>query len=147
MRRFEKIFFDPSYVPMLFFEAAPGRARTIEKFFFASFAFFTFKLNYCRVTGPQNKIFNKNKLTLICIHLEGTYCSVQSFWGGKVTTTGKNVVFFPGRFLWPGETTRRDKKKFERPMNRRQIREPLKKEGRFSGTFMYWKNVIICQII
>jgi hypothetical protein len=50
---------------MLFFEAAPGRARTIEKFFFAGFAFFTFKLNYCRVTGPQNKIFNKNKLTLV----------------------------------------------------------------------------------
>jgi hypothetical protein len=26
-------FFDPSYVPMRFFEAAPGRARAVEKFF------------------------------------------------------------------------------------------------------------------
>jgi hypothetical protein len=33
MRGFEKIFFDPSYVPMRFFEAAPGCARAIEKFF------------------------------------------------------------------------------------------------------------------
>jgi hypothetical protein len=33
MRRFEKKFFDPSYVLMRFFEAAPGRAHGIEKFF------------------------------------------------------------------------------------------------------------------
>jgi hypothetical protein len=39
----KKIFLDPSYAPMLFFEAAPGRARAIEKFFFAGFAFFTSK--------------------------------------------------------------------------------------------------------
>jgi hypothetical protein len=30
---FEKIFFDPSYVAMRFFKAAPGRARAIKKFF------------------------------------------------------------------------------------------------------------------
>jgi hypothetical protein len=50
---------------MSFFEAAPGRARAIKKFFFAGFAFFTSKWNYCRVTGPQNKIFIKNQLTLV----------------------------------------------------------------------------------
>jgi hypothetical protein len=60
-----KIFFDPSYVPMCFFEVAPGRARAIKKFVFAGFAFFTSKWNYCRVTGPQNKIFVKNQLTLL----------------------------------------------------------------------------------
>jgi hypothetical protein len=32
MRGFEKKFFDPSYVPMHFFEAAPGRARAIKFF-------------------------------------------------------------------------------------------------------------------
>jgi hypothetical protein len=36
-------FFDPSYVPMLFFEAAPGRERAIKKNFFAGFAIFTSK--------------------------------------------------------------------------------------------------------
>jgi hypothetical protein len=41
MRRFEKNFFDPSYVPMRFFEAAQGRARAIKKHFFAGFPFFT----------------------------------------------------------------------------------------------------------
>jgi hypothetical protein len=39
----KKIFFDPSYVPMLFFEAAPGRGRAIKKIFFAGFPFFTSK--------------------------------------------------------------------------------------------------------
>jgi hypothetical protein len=43
MRGFEKIFFDPSYVPMRFFEAAAGGARAIKKIFFACFAFFTSK--------------------------------------------------------------------------------------------------------
>jgi hypothetical protein len=43
MRGFEKKFFDPSYVPMLFFEAAPGRARAIKKIFFDGFPFFTSK--------------------------------------------------------------------------------------------------------
>jgi hypothetical protein len=43
MRGFEKILFDPAYVPMRFFEAAPGRARAIKKFFFAGFLFFTSK--------------------------------------------------------------------------------------------------------
>jgi hypothetical protein len=42
MRGFEKKFFYPSYVPMRFFEAAPGRARAIKKFF-AGFPFFTSK--------------------------------------------------------------------------------------------------------
>jgi hypothetical protein len=39
----EKFFFDPSYVPMRFFEAVPGRARAIKKFVFAGFPFFTSK--------------------------------------------------------------------------------------------------------
>jgi hypothetical protein len=52
-------------VPMRFFEAAPGRA--IKTFVFAGFPFFTSKWNYCRVTGPQNKIFIKNQLTLLDI--------------------------------------------------------------------------------
>jgi hypothetical protein len=39
----KQIFVDPSYVPMRCFEAVPGRARTVEKFFFAGFAFFTSK--------------------------------------------------------------------------------------------------------
>jgi hypothetical protein len=43
MRGFEKILFDPSYVPMHFFEAAPGRARAIKKKFWAGFPFFTSK--------------------------------------------------------------------------------------------------------
>jgi hypothetical protein len=43
MRGFEKNLFYPSYVPMRFFEAAPGRARAIENFFVAGFAFFTSK--------------------------------------------------------------------------------------------------------
>jgi hypothetical protein len=43
MRGFEKQFFDPSYVPMRFFEAAPGQARAIKKNFFAGFPFFTSK--------------------------------------------------------------------------------------------------------
>jgi hypothetical protein len=43
MRGFEKKFFYPSYVPMRFFEAAPGSARTIENFFLSGFAFFTSK--------------------------------------------------------------------------------------------------------
>jgi hypothetical protein len=59
---------DPSYVPVRFFKAAPGRARTIKKIFFAGFPFFTSKWNYCRVTGPQKKIFIKNQLTLLCRH-------------------------------------------------------------------------------
>jgi hypothetical protein len=51
---------------MLFFEAAPGRTSAIEKkFFFVGLALFTSKWNYCRVTGPQNKIFIKNQLTLL----------------------------------------------------------------------------------
>jgi hypothetical protein len=33
MRGFDKKFFYPSYVPMRFFEAAPGRARAINKIF------------------------------------------------------------------------------------------------------------------
>jgi hypothetical protein len=41
MRGFETNFFDPSYVPMRFFEAAPGRA--IKTFVFAGFPFFTSK--------------------------------------------------------------------------------------------------------
>jgi hypothetical protein len=45
----------------------PGRARAIKKNFLAGFPFFTSKLNYCRVTGPQNKIFIKNQLTLMDI--------------------------------------------------------------------------------
>jgi hypothetical protein len=43
MRGFEQNFFDPSYVPMHSFEAAPGRARAIKKKFFAGFPFFTSK--------------------------------------------------------------------------------------------------------
>jgi hypothetical protein len=43
MRGVEKICLDTFYVPMRFFEAAPGCARAIEKFFFAGFAFFTSK--------------------------------------------------------------------------------------------------------
>jgi hypothetical protein len=43
MRGFEKKNFDPSYVPMRFFEAAPGRACAIKKIFFAGFPFFTSK--------------------------------------------------------------------------------------------------------
>jgi hypothetical protein len=39
----KKIFFYPSYVPMRFFEAAPGRARAIKKIVFAGFACFTSK--------------------------------------------------------------------------------------------------------
>jgi hypothetical protein len=39
-------------------------ARAIENFF-ASFAFFTSKWSYRRVTGPQNKIFIKNQLLYI----------------------------------------------------------------------------------
>jgi hypothetical protein len=34
---------------------------------FASLPFFRSKLNYCRVTWPQNKIFIKNQLTLVFI--------------------------------------------------------------------------------
>jgi hypothetical protein len=33
MRGFEKKILDPSYVPMRFFKAAPGRAGAITKFF------------------------------------------------------------------------------------------------------------------
>jgi hypothetical protein len=43
MRGFENFFFDPSYVPMRFFEAVPGRARTIKKILFAGFPIFTSK--------------------------------------------------------------------------------------------------------
>jgi hypothetical protein len=43
MRGFDKNFFDPSYVLMRFFEAAPGRACAIKKYFFACFPFFTSK--------------------------------------------------------------------------------------------------------
>jgi hypothetical protein len=50
---------------MHFFEATQGRAHAIKQIFFAGFPFFTSKLNYCRVTGPQNKIFIKNQLTLV----------------------------------------------------------------------------------
>jgi hypothetical protein len=68
----KKIFFDPSYMPMRFFEAAPGRARAIQKIFFAGFLFFTSKWNYCRMTGPQNKIFIKNQLTLLLYYVVGS---------------------------------------------------------------------------
>jgi hypothetical protein len=37
----KKICFDPSYVPMRFFEAAPGRVHAIQKIFFAGFPFFS----------------------------------------------------------------------------------------------------------
>jgi hypothetical protein len=43
MRGFKKNLFDPSYVPMRFFEAPPGRVRAIKKIFFAGFPFFTLK--------------------------------------------------------------------------------------------------------
>jgi hypothetical protein len=39
----KKNLFDPSYVPMRFFEAAPGCVRAIKKICFAGFAFFTSK--------------------------------------------------------------------------------------------------------
>jgi hypothetical protein len=39
MRGFEKNFFDPFYVRMRFFEAAPGRALAIKKIFLAGFPF------------------------------------------------------------------------------------------------------------
>jgi hypothetical protein len=39
----KKNFFDPSYVPIRFFEAAPGPARAIKQIFFAGFPFFTSK--------------------------------------------------------------------------------------------------------
>jgi hypothetical protein len=42
MRGFENKFFDPFYVPMRFFAAAPGCARD-RKFFFAGFACFPSK--------------------------------------------------------------------------------------------------------
>jgi hypothetical protein len=44
MSGFEKKIFYPSYEPMSFFEAVPGRARAIEKIFFAGFAFFYIKM-------------------------------------------------------------------------------------------------------
>jgi hypothetical protein len=43
MRGFEQQFFYPSYLPMRFFEAAPGRALAIKQIFFAGFPFFTSK--------------------------------------------------------------------------------------------------------
>jgi hypothetical protein len=43
MRGFEQHFLDPSYVPVQFFAAAPGRAHAIEKFFFAGFVCFPSK--------------------------------------------------------------------------------------------------------
>jgi hypothetical protein len=43
MRGFEKMLFDPSYVPIRFFEAAPGRTRAIEKNFLPVSHFFTSK--------------------------------------------------------------------------------------------------------
>jgi hypothetical protein len=43
MRGLEKKNFYPSYVPMPFFEAVPGRARAIKKNFFTGFTFFTSK--------------------------------------------------------------------------------------------------------
>jgi hypothetical protein len=43
MRGFEQNFLVPSYVPMRFFEAAPGRGRAIGKIFFAGFTFLTSK--------------------------------------------------------------------------------------------------------
>jgi hypothetical protein len=39
-----KKFFDPSYVPMRFFEAVPGWARAIQKIVFAGFPFFYIKM-------------------------------------------------------------------------------------------------------
>jgi hypothetical protein len=39
----KKNFFDPSYVLMRFFEAAPGQARAIKKIFLAGFPLFTSK--------------------------------------------------------------------------------------------------------
>jgi hypothetical protein len=39
----KKNFFDPSYVLMRFFEAAPGQARANKKIFFAGFPFSTSK--------------------------------------------------------------------------------------------------------
>jgi hypothetical protein len=39
MRGFEKKILDPSYVPMRFFEAAPGLARAIKNFFLTVFHF------------------------------------------------------------------------------------------------------------
>jgi hypothetical protein len=43
MKGLEKKIFDPSYVPMRFFEAAPGRACAIKENFFAGFPFFSSK--------------------------------------------------------------------------------------------------------
>jgi hypothetical protein len=43
MRGFEKFLFGPLLCADALFEAAPGRAREIEKFFFAGFACFTSK--------------------------------------------------------------------------------------------------------
>jgi hypothetical protein len=61
----KKKFFGPLLCAGALFEAAPGRPHAINKNFFAGFPFFTSKWNYCRVTGPQNKIFIKNQLTLV----------------------------------------------------------------------------------
>jgi hypothetical protein len=47
MRGFEKILFDPSYVPMRFFEAKPGRARDQKKFFGR------FRIFYIKMKLPQ----------------------------------------------------------------------------------------------
>jgi hypothetical protein len=48
-----------------------------RKNFWAVFACFTSKLNYCRVTGPQNKIVIKNQLTLL--HIPKIECSLPPY--------------------------------------------------------------------
>jgi hypothetical protein len=61
-----------------FFETVPGHAHTIEKIYFRFRIFYISKWNYCRVTGPQNKIFIKNQLTLMLTLLGG--CDGSSWW-------------------------------------------------------------------
>jgi hypothetical protein len=100
----KKKFFDPSYVRMRFFEAAPGRLRAIKTFFLAGFPFFTSNWIYCRVTGPQNKIFIKNQLTLVymsafpCIFGTTAEYTVLHVRVISTTLTDFGIVFFQKAF-------------------------------------------------
>jgi hypothetical protein len=63
------------------------------RFFYAGFSFFTSKWNYCRVTGPQNKIFIKNQLTLLYIY---TFKTLKKFLMSPYTRHTLSYFFLDG---------------------------------------------------
>jgi hypothetical protein len=76
----KNFFLTPLKCRCTFLRPRQGERARSKKFFFAGFRFSTSKWNYCRVTGPQNKIFIKNQLTLLYNPLQSESEKILYIW-------------------------------------------------------------------